>query len=67
MLFLFLSIILDIEFVFYFVNFIFLHIFYGLNSILKDYIHLNEINIILIFLSRLLIINMIITLIEIIF
>nr|QUJ09437.1 succinate dehydrogenase subunit 4 [Neorhodomela munita] len=66
-IFLSLSLIVDFEFSLLLTNFIFLHIFYGLSSILKDYIHVNDINIVLIFLSRLLIINMLNTLIEIIF
>nr|YP_009325892.1 succinate dehydrogenase subunit 4 [Choreocolax polysiphoniae]APC24884.1 succinate dehydrogenase subunit 4 [Choreocolax polysiphoniae] len=66
-LFFFFSFILDIEFILFFINFIFLHIFYGLTSIFKDYIHINEIIIILIFLNRLLILNIISLLLEIIF
>nr|YP_010619997.1 Succinate dehydrogenase subunit 4 [Tayloriella tenebrosa]WAX04010.1 Succinate dehydrogenase subunit 4 [Tayloriella tenebrosa] len=53
LVFLIFSLILDFEFFMVFLNFIFIHFFYGLQAILKDYIHQIEIKFFLIFLIRL--------------
>nr|YP_010620112.1 Succinate dehydrogenase subunit 4 [Periphykon beckeri]WAX04148.1 Succinate dehydrogenase subunit 4 [Periphykon beckeri] len=47
------SIFLDFEFFLFFLNFIMLHIFLGLNAIFKDYVHQKEINFFFIFYVRL--------------
>lgn len=65
--FLIFSLILDIEFFVITFNFILLHVFYGLISILKDYIHVEELQIFLKFIIRFILLNIAIILIEFIF
>nr|YP_009944492.1 succinate dehydrogenase subunit 4 [Osmundea sinicola]QFR99786.1 succinate dehydrogenase subunit 4 [Osmundea sinicola] len=62
--FLLVSLFLDIEFSVITFNFFFLHIFYGFTSIVKDYIHMEELKIFLNFMIRFLLLNIIIILIE---
>lgn len=65
--FLLLIFLLDIEILILTFSFIFLHIFYGLVSIVKDYIHLRELVIYLKFIFRFLLLNMLLILIELFF
>nr|YP_009325915.1 succinate dehydrogenase subunit 4 [Vertebrata lanosa]APC24956.1 succinate dehydrogenase subunit 4 [Vertebrata lanosa] len=66
-IFLLISFIVDLEIVLLFLSFFQLHLFLGINSILKDYIHQNEIKILLIFLNRLVLIFFFSIILEIIF
>ena len=63
-IFLILSFLSDIEFFIITFNFLFLHIFYGLVSIIKDYIHIEELQIFLKFAIRFLLLNILFLLIE---
>ena len=45
-------------------NFIFLHIFYGLIAVIKDYVHTEELVIFLNFLIRVLLLNLTLLIIE---
>ena len=61
------SLISDLEIFFPFFHFFSIHLFFGISSILKDYIHQNEIKILLIFLNRLVLILIFNIMLEIIF
>nr|YP_010944692.1 succinate dehydrogenase subunit 4 [Palisada intermedia]WMC20781.1 succinate dehydrogenase subunit 4 [Palisada intermedia] len=65
--FLLLVFLLDIEFLVLTFSFIFLHIFYGLLAIVKDYVHKKELVVYLKFILRLLLLNILLILIELLF
>nr|YP_010620204.1 Succinate dehydrogenase subunit 4 [Dipterosiphonia australica]WAX04240.1 Succinate dehydrogenase subunit 4 [Dipterosiphonia australica] len=66
-LFFLVSLLVDLEFLFLFLTFIFIHIFNGLLSLIKDYVHQNETQFLIIFFNRLIILFTLNILIELYF
>lgn len=62
-----LNIFLDIEFILLNLSLVFWHIFDGFFSIIKDYVHLDEVVILINFMIRFLLLNITLILIEFIF